>query len=67
MAAMHGRRSLRQKEQNYAAHMRALLQGMLAKPLDIDLPYESLDLAEVMMRANQERLQQAIQAGHAKP
>jgi hypothetical protein len=65
MAALHDKRSprsLREVEEGHAAEMRALMEGMLGKPLDIDAQHESLDPLEAVMRASQEHLQQAMQA-----
>ena len=65
MAALHDKRSplsLREVEQGHAAEMRALMEGMLGKPLDIDAQHESLDPLQAVMRASQEHLQQAMQA-----
>ncbi|MEO7399443.1 MAG: hypothetical protein ABIV07_01540 [Polaromonas sp.] len=62
MAALHDKhspRSLRQKEQDHAAGVRALMEGVLGKSLDMDSQDESLD---AVMRASHEHLQQAAQA-----
>ena len=65
MAALHDRhspRSLRQKEQDHAAEVRALMEGVLGKSLDMDPHDQSLDPLDAVMRASHEHLQQAAQA-----
>lgn len=65
MAALHDKhspRSLRQKEQDHAAEVRALMEDVLGKSLDMDPQDESLDPLDAVMRAGHEHLQQAAQA-----
>ena len=65
MAALHDKRSprsLRQKEESHAAQMRAVVEGILGKPLDLSSQDESLDSLEAVLRASREHLQQAEQA-----
>ncbi len=69
MAALHDKhspRSLREKEQDHAAEVRDLMEGVLGKSLDMDPHDESLDLLEAVMRASHEHLQQAVQAEQDK-
>lgn len=65
MAALHDKRSprsLRQKAEDEAAAMRALMEGVLGRPLDMDPQDESLDPLDAVMRASHEHLQEAAQA-----
>ena len=64
MAALHDRHSpasLREKAQDHAAHLRAMVEDALGKPLDMDGQDGSLDPLEAMMRAAREQLHQAAQ------
>jgi len=64
MAALHDRHSpasLREKAQDHAAHLRAMVEDALGKPIDMDGQDESLDPLEAMMRAAREQLHQAAQ------
>ena len=65
MAALHDKRSplsLRQQEEGQAAVMRSMIEGVLGKPLDMDLDDESLDPLDAVMRASHEHLHEAAQA-----
>ncbi|CAN5391538.1 J domain-containing protein [soil metagenome] len=69
MAALHDKRSpqsLRQKEEAQAAAMRAMIEGVLGEPLDMDAHDESLDPMEALRRASHERLHEAAQAEQAQ-
>jgi len=65
MTALHDKhspRTLRQKEQDQAAMMRAMMEDVLGKPLDMDAQDESLNPMEALFRAGQEGLSAAMQA-----
>lgn len=66
MRALHdkrSRRSLDQKDQAAAAGMRAMMEDMLGKPLELDESLdESLDPLDAVMRAAMAHMQQATQA-----
>ena len=69
MAALHDQRSartLREKEQDQAAMMRSMVEGVLGQPLDLDAQDDSLDPLEAVMRASHERLHEAMQAEEAQ-
>jgi len=69
MAALHDQRSartLRQKEEDQAAMMRSMMEGVLGQPLDMDAQDASLDPLEAVMRASHERLHDAMQAEEAQ-
>ena len=68
MAALHDKhspRSLRQKEEDEAAEMRAMMKGVLGDRLDVDLEDESLDpmeRMEALMRASREHHDEEVKA-----
>jgi hypothetical protein len=66
MRALHdkrSRRSLEEKDQAAAADMRAMMEGVLGKPLDLDESLdESPDSVDAVMRAAMAHLQEAAQA-----
>jgi len=65
MAALHdkrSRRSLRQQEEEQAAAMRSMIEGVLGKPLDMKTQDQSLDPMDALMRASHEHLHKAAQA-----
>ena len=69
MAALHDKHSphtLRQKEQDQAAQLRAMMEEALGKPLDMDAQDASLDPMEALFRAGQEGLNAAMQAEEAQ-
>lgn len=69
MAALHDKHSphtLRQKEQDQAAQLRAMMEEALGKPLDLDAQDASLDPMEALFRAGQEGLNAAMQAEEAQ-
>lgn len=69
MAALHDQhsaRTLREKEQDQAAMMRSMVEGVLGQPLDLDAQDDSLDPLEAVMRASHERLHEAMQAEEAQ-
>lgn len=65
MAALHDQHSphtLRQKEEEQAAGLRAMMEDALGQPLDIDAQDGSLNPMEALFRASQEGLNAAMQA-----
>ena len=65
MAALHDQRSphtLRQKEEEQAAGLRAMMEDALGQSLDVDGQDESLNPMEALFRASQEGLNAAMQA-----
>jgi hypothetical protein len=69
MAALHDKHSpssLRQKEQEQAAEMRSMIEGVLGKSLDMAAQDESPDPLEAVMRASHEHLHEAAQAEQAQ-
>ncbi|MBH2019313.1 MAG: hypothetical protein I8H91_07080 [Burkholderiales bacterium] len=69
MAALHDQRSartLREKEQEQAAMMRSMMEGVLGRPLDMDAQDDSLEPLEAVLRAGHEGLHEAMQADEAK-
>ncbi|MDB5929029.1 MAG: DnaJ domain protein [Polaromonas sp.] len=69
MAALHDKhsaQSLRQKEEQGADDLRAIMESMLGQPLDLRAQDESLDPLEAVLRASHEQLHQAAQAEQEK-
>jgi uncharacterized protein YdcH (DUF465 family) len=65
MVALHDLRSphtLRQKEEEQAAGLRAMMEDALGQPLDMDAQDGSLNPMEALFRASQEGLNAAMQA-----
>lgn len=65
MAALHDKHSansLREMAEEKASVMRAMMEGVLGRPLDVEDGDESLDPLNAVLRAGQEQLRQAAQA-----
>lgn len=65
MAALHDKHSaysLREMAEEKASAMRAMMEGVLGRPLDVEEGDESLDPLDAVMRAGQAQLRQAAQA-----
>jgi hypothetical protein len=69
MAVLHDRhspRTLREKDQDQADLMRAMMEDALGQTLDIDEQDGAVDPIEAVMRASHERLHEAMQAEEAQ-
>ncbi len=69
MAALHDQRSpltLRQKEQDQAAELRASMEELFGRPINIDELDLSLNPMEALLRAGQEGFNAAMQAEEAQ-
>jgi len=69
MAALHDQhssRSLRQKQEEQAGLVRAMMESALGQPLDLPSGDASLDPVQAVLRASRECLHEAMQAEQAQ-